>query len=208
MFSLTLVYEKGDESTKQGLVSGLLSTVSFTSFSLNRNWTSHSLVVSRLLKERKGSRLLETARFYRRDFWETLEMPLRTKKFVVSQKTWSNRGVFLILFSFSWRVDRNLTLFRLVYNFMNLATHNAIWNSKKGAAFAAHALTKTGAGGKDVLAPYLENLVPKLFRSSYDPSYNVSQAMVRIKNTEGRCEGGFCSTDLILDSHSWLRCKP
>jgi hypothetical protein len=61
---------------------------------------------------------------------------------------------------------------------MNLATHNAIWNSKKGAAFAAVALTRGRPGGKDLLAPYLENMVPKLYRSSYDPSYNVSQAMV------------------------------
>lgn len=28
----------------------------------------------------------------------------------------------------------------LVYKFMGLATHNALWNSKKGAAFAATAL--------------------------------------------------------------------
>lgn len=61
---------------------------------------------------------------------------------------------------------------------MNLATHNAVWNSKKGAAFAAQTLARSGSG-KDVLAPYLDNLVPKLYRGSYDPSYNVSQAMVR-----------------------------
>jgi len=67
----------------------------------------------------------------------------------------------------------------LVYKFMSLASHNTLWNSKKGAAFAAQTLT-TQLGGKNVLAPHLEKLVPKLYRGSFDPSYNVAQSMTRI----------------------------
>jgi proteasome component ECM29 len=62
---------------------------------------------------------------------------------------------------------------------MGLATHNALWNSKKGAAFAASFLS-SHAGGKVELKGHMEQLIPKLFRSSYDPSYNVSQSMTRI----------------------------
>lgn len=68
---------------------------------------------------------------------------------------------------------------QLVYKFMNLASHNALWNSKKGAAFAAQALTSK-LGGENLLKPHLEKLVPKLYRGSFDPSYNVSQSMTRI----------------------------
>ena len=49
----------------------------------------------------------------------------------------------------------------LIYKFMNLANHNAIWNSKKGAAFGFGTIAKK-AGQQ--LAPYLPQIVPKLYR--------------------------------------------
>jgi len=49
----------------------------------------------------------------------------------------------------------------LIYKFMHLANHNAIWNSKKGAAFGFGSIAKK-AGQQ--LAPYLPEIVPKLYR--------------------------------------------
>ena len=49
----------------------------------------------------------------------------------------------------------------LIYKFMHLANHNAIWNSKKGAAFGFGSIAKK-AGQQ--LAPHLPVIVPKLYR--------------------------------------------
>jgi proteasome component ECM29 len=66
----------------------------------------------------------------------------------------------------------------LVYKFLSLASHNAMWNSRKGAAFAAQALATSAA--KAELETYLPSLVPKLYRYSYDPNPRVAQAMSNI----------------------------
>ena len=65
----------------------------------------------------------------------------------------------------------------LIYKFMHLANHNAIWNSKKGAAFGFGSIAKK-AGQQ--LAPYLPEIVPKLFRYQFDPSPRVQLAMASI----------------------------
>jgi proteasome component ECM29 len=62
----------------------------------------------------------------------------------------------------------------LIYKFMRLANHNAIWSSKKGAAFG---FSTIAAQAKEQLAPYLPVLVPRLFRYRYDPNPGVQQAM-------------------------------
>lgn len=49
----------------------------------------------------------------------------------------------------------------LIYKFMHLANHNAIWNSKKGAAFGFGSIAKK-AGQQ--LAPHLPIILPKLYR--------------------------------------------
>ena len=49
----------------------------------------------------------------------------------------------------------------LVYRFLHLANHNAMWNSKKGAAFG---FASIGAQAKKELEPHLKTLVPKLYR--------------------------------------------
>ena len=51
----------------------------------------------------------------------------------------------------------------LVYKFMQLARHNATWNSKMGAAHGFGALLENA---KEELEPYFKQLVPKLFRYS------------------------------------------
>lgn len=49
----------------------------------------------------------------------------------------------------------------LVYKFMQLARHNAKWNSKLGAAHGFGALLENA---KEEIEPYFNQLVPKLFR--------------------------------------------
>jgi len=67
----------------------------------------------------------------------------------------------------------------LVYRFMQLSSHHALWNSRKGAAFAA---TTLAARAEEKIKPQLPKLVPKLYRSSYDPNPKISAAMSNILN--------------------------
>uniref|UniRef100_A0A4W3HWV2 Ecm29 proteasome adaptor and scaffold n=1 Tax=Callorhinchus milii TaxID=7868 RepID=A0A4W3HWV2_CALMI len=67
----------------------------------------------------------------------------------------------------------------LVYKFMNLANHHAMWNSRKGAAFGFNIIaTKAG----EQLAPYLPQLIPRLYRYQFDPNAGIRQAMTSIWN--------------------------
>uniref|UniRef100_A0A8P4G7D9 Proteasome-associated protein ECM29 homolog n=1 Tax=Dicentrarchus labrax TaxID=13489 RepID=A0A8P4G7D9_DICLA len=65
----------------------------------------------------------------------------------------------------------------LVYKFMNLANHHAMWNSRKGAAFGFHMIA---AKAGEQLAPFLPQLVPRLYRYQFDPNLNIRQAMTSI----------------------------
>ncbi|CAL1601518.1 unnamed protein product [Knipowitschia caucasica] len=65
----------------------------------------------------------------------------------------------------------------LVYKFMNLANHHAMWNSRKGAAFGFHIIA---AKAGEQLAPFLPQLVPRLYRYQFDPNLNIRQAMTSI----------------------------
>lgn len=65
----------------------------------------------------------------------------------------------------------------LVYKFMNLANHHAMWNSRKGAAFGFHMIA---AKAGEQLAPFLPKLVPRLYRYQFDPNLSIRQAMTSI----------------------------
>ncbi|MEJ1282869.1 Ecm29 proteasome adaptor and scaffold [Cricetulus griseus] len=67
----------------------------------------------------------------------------------------------------------------LVYKFMNLANHHAMWNSRKGAAFGFNVIA-TRAG--EQLAPFLPQLIPRLYRYQFDPNLGIRQAMTSIWN--------------------------
>ncbi|KAL3868785.1 hypothetical protein ACJMK2_041546 [Sinanodonta woodiana] len=67
----------------------------------------------------------------------------------------------------------------LVYKFMNLASHNAMWNSKKGAAFG---FSTIAAQAGEQLTPYLPQIVPRLYRYQFDPNPKIQQAMSSIWN--------------------------
>ncbi|XP_075681729.1 proteasome adapter and scaffold protein ECM29 [Rhinoderma darwinii] len=65
----------------------------------------------------------------------------------------------------------------LIYKFMNLANHHAMWNSRKGAAFGFNVIaTKAG----EQLAPFMSQLVPRLYRYQFDPNTGIRQAMTSI----------------------------
>uniref|UniRef100_A0A0K0E984 Proteasome component M29 n=1 Tax=Strongyloides stercoralis TaxID=6248 RepID=A0A0K0E984_STRER len=65
----------------------------------------------------------------------------------------------------------------LVYKFMTLASHNALWNSRKGAAFGVSAILDQ-LGDNTLNA--LSGLIPKLYRYTYDPDPKVQLSMKSI----------------------------
>ncbi|XP_052776475.1 LOW QUALITY PROTEIN: proteasome adapter and scaffold protein ECM29-like [Mya arenaria] len=67
----------------------------------------------------------------------------------------------------------------LIYKFMHLANHHAMWNSRKGAAFG---FTTIAAQAGEQLAPFLPQIVPRLYRYQFDPNMKIQQAMTSIWN--------------------------
>lgn len=65
----------------------------------------------------------------------------------------------------------------LVYRFMHLANHNAVWTSKKGAAFGFSAIATLAS---DELNKYLPNIIPRLYRYQFDPTPKIQQSMASI----------------------------
>lgn len=65
----------------------------------------------------------------------------------------------------------------LVYKFMHLANYNAMWNSRKGAAFGFGTIA---AKAGQQLEPYLPKIVPKLYRYQFDPTPKIQQSMSSI----------------------------
>ena len=65
----------------------------------------------------------------------------------------------------------------LVYKFMQLAGHNAVWQTRRGAAFGFSTII---AQAERELQPYLKDLVPRLYRYQFDPNPKVNEAMTSI----------------------------
>ncbi|TPX38193.1 hypothetical protein SmJEL517_g00223 [Synchytrium microbalum] len=65
----------------------------------------------------------------------------------------------------------------LVYKFMSLASHSAMWNSRRGASMG---FAMVMAHAEEDLKPYLPNLIPRLFRFQFDPNAKVADAMRNI----------------------------
>ncbi|KAI7902114.1 proteasome stabiliser-domain-containing protein [Cokeromyces recurvatus] len=65
----------------------------------------------------------------------------------------------------------------LIYKFMNLANHNAMWTSRRGAAFGFQNLMVIA---EKEMEPYLPRLIPKLYRYQFDPNARVNQTMKTI----------------------------
>ncbi|XP_046742819.1 proteasome adapter and scaffold protein ECM29 [Diprion similis] len=65
----------------------------------------------------------------------------------------------------------------LVYRFMHLANDNAVWTSKKGAAFGFSAIATLAS---DELNKYLPKIIPRLYRYQFDPTPKIQQSMASI----------------------------
>eukprot|EP00741_Cyanophora_paradoxa_P018696 tig00021073_g18045.t1 len=68
----------------------------------------------------------------------------------------------------------------LIYKFLDLASHHALWNSRKGMAMGFAHLSEQA---REQLAPYVASLVPRLYRYQYDPNPKVQDAMSNIWQT-------------------------
>jgi proteasome component ECM29 len=68
----------------------------------------------------------------------------------------------------------------LIYRFMNLASHNSMWNTRRGVAFGFQTIANLST---NELQTYLPNLVPKLYRYQFDPNPKIQQSMVSIWNS-------------------------
>ncbi|KAI7869867.1 proteasome stabiliser-domain-containing protein [Spinellus fusiger] len=68
----------------------------------------------------------------------------------------------------------------LIYKFMNLANHNAMWTSRRGAAFGFQNLMTLA---EKEMEPYMARLIPKLYRYQFDPNPGVHQSMKAIWNS-------------------------
>ncbi|KAJ2780504.1 proteasome component M29, partial [Coemansia javaensis] len=62
----------------------------------------------------------------------------------------------------------------LVYQFMQLATHTAMWNSRCGAAYGVASIIEQA---RDAIQPHMAAMVPKLYRYTFDPSPQTQAAM-------------------------------
>lgn len=60
---------------------------------------------------------------------------------------------------------------------MHLANHNAIWNSKKGAAFGFSSIAEKCS---EHLQAHLPKIIPKLYRYQYDPTPSIQASMQNI----------------------------
>ncbi|KAJ2552169.1 proteasome component M29 [Coemansia sp. RSA 1933] len=65
----------------------------------------------------------------------------------------------------------------LVYQFMQLATHTAMWNSRCGAAYGFARIIEKA---REAIQPYMKTIVPKLYRYTFDPSPQTQTAMKSI----------------------------
>merc|ERR1719509_653959 len=65
----------------------------------------------------------------------------------------------------------------LVYKFMHLANYNAMWNSRRGAAFGFGTIASKAG---EQLEPHLPKIIPKLYRYQFDPTPKIQQSMSAI----------------------------
>ncbi|ALC41834.1 CG8858 [Drosophila busckii] len=68
----------------------------------------------------------------------------------------------------------------MIYQFMQLANHNATWTSKLGAAFGLKTLS---AESRLKMQPYLGKIIPRLYRYKYDPTPKIQNSMISIWDT-------------------------
>lgn len=82
----------------------------------------------------------------------------------------------------------------MVYQFMQLANHNAVWNSKLGAAFG---LKSISAAAKEQMQPFLGKIVPRLYRYKYDPTPRIQNSMCSIWDSI------LTDSKAVIEQHYW-----
>jgi len=65
----------------------------------------------------------------------------------------------------------------MAFHFLHMRSQHALWNSRRGAAFATNALLNAA---REQLEPQLDQLVPRLYRLCYDPNPLVASSMENI----------------------------
>mmetsp|Transcript_7728 Transcript_7728/g.19131 ORF Transcript_7728/g.19131 Transcript_7728/m.19131 type:complete len:1166 (+) Transcript_7728:1539-5036(+) len=87
----------------------------------------------------------------------------------------------------------------LIYRFMDLAGHAALWNSRRGAALVGEALSSSSEAA-EYLKEYLPDLIPRLYVMSYDPGAGVGIAMNKM--LQSVCSaGGFGSIQAAVTAY-------
>jgi Proteasome stabiliser len=76
----------------------------------------------------------------------------------------------------------------LVYKFLDLAGHTALWNNRRGAALAGSALLG-GEVAAEQLRPHIKVLVPRLYVYCYDPAEGVRMAMSSVLRSVAQASG-------------------
>eukprot|EP00178_Gracilaria_changii_P008137 TRINITY_DN250_c0_g1_i1.p1 TRINITY_DN250_c0_g1~~TRINITY_DN250_c0_g1_i1.p1 ORF type:complete len:1859 (-),score=355.96 TRINITY_DN250_c0_g1_i1:11878-17454(-) len=84
----------------------------------------------------------------------------------------------------------------LVYKFMDLAGHAALWNSRKGAALAGSALLNNEIAAEQ-LRPHVKSLLPRLYVYCHDPTESVRVAMGSIISAVVKASGHGSVADAI-----------
>eukprot|EP00056_Hartaetosiga_gracilis_P021694 m.25829 g.25829 ORF g.25829 m.25829 type:complete len:1985 (-) comp9214_c0_seq1:83-6037(-) len=69
----------------------------------------------------------------------------------------------------------------LIYQFMSLANHNLLWNSRRGAAYGFGRLLRNTNISTD--SHMFNDIIPKLYRYKFDPNPRTRSAMNNIWNT-------------------------
>eukprot|EP00736_Rhodelphis_marinus_P002650 Rmarinus@m.5492 len=71
----------------------------------------------------------------------------------------------------------------LVYKFIEIANHNAVWNGRKGAALGLASIASVAPELNEHMEKTNRALIPKLFRYLYDPNTRVQTAMQDLWNS-------------------------
>lgn len=87
----------------------------------------------------------------------------------------------------------------LLYKFLDLAGHNALWNSRRGAALAGTAMLGNDIAAEQ-LRPHVKTLMPRLYVYCYDPSEGVRLAMSSVLQSVAQA-AGYGSVSVAVTEH-------
>ncbi|KAJ3397973.1 hypothetical protein HDU92_000075 [Lobulomyces angularis] len=70
----------------------------------------------------------------------------------------------------------------MVYKFVQMASHSAVWNSRRGASLGFGSIMNTSLSleTESHLKPYMSTLIPRLYRFQFDPNGKVADSMKNI----------------------------